>query len=70
VLLYGFHECLAPRGRTVRVTRLKAALAASGYPDGRVDRTLARHIASGLIGKRGRRIGTTYQLAQGEATVP
>jgi len=62
LLLYGFHQFLSPPGRAVLVTRLKAALTASGYPQGRIDRTLQRHLAAGLAGKRGRRIGSTYHL--------
>jgi hypothetical protein len=62
LLLYGFHRRLGSDGHAVLVTRLKAALAASGYPVARVDRMLAPHVDAGLVRKRGRRIGSTYEL--------
>src|SRR5262249_20882920 len=61
LLLHGFQQFVSS-GRPVPVTRLKAALAASGYPDARIDRSLWRHVGAGLIVKRGRRIGSVYQL--------
>lgn len=62
LLLYGFHRFLDGDGRAVAVTRLKAALAASGYTDGRINRTLERYRAAGLVAKRGQRKGSRYQL--------
>ncbi len=64
LLLFGFHRTLGGDGHAVPVTRLKAALAASGYPVERVDRMLAGHIDAKLIRKRGHRIGITYELTE------
>jgi hypothetical protein len=62
LLLHGFQQMLGPAGNRVPVTRLKAGLAASGYPVDRLAQTLAGHITAGLVTKQGRRIGSTYQL--------
>lgn len=62
LLLYGFHQSLGEEGRAVAVTRLKAALNASGHPGVRINRTLERYRAARLIKKRGRRKGSTYEL--------
>ena len=62
LILYGYHECLPTDGQAVDVTRLKAALAASGYRNARIDRTLASHVSAGSVAKVGHRRGSTYQL--------
>ena len=62
LLLYAFQQAFGATDRGVEVTRLKAALTASGYSDARVDRTLAQHVSAGLVTKRGRRKGSSYQL--------
>jgi len=65
LLLYGFHCSFDGDGRAVPVTRLRAALTASGHTDARVDRTLEPYRAAGLVKKRGQRKGSTYQLTPG-----
>jgi hypothetical protein len=62
LLLYGFHQSLGEDGRAVGVTRLKAALSASGHSGARMDRTLERYRAARLVKKVGRRKGSTYEL--------
>ena len=62
LILYGYHECLPRDGQAVDVSRLKTALAASGYRNARIDRTLAAHVSAGSVVKVGYRRGSTYQL--------
>ena len=62
LILYGYHECFPRDGQAVDVARLKTALAASGYRNARVDRTLAPHVSAGSVVKVGQRRGSTYQL--------
>ena len=62
LLLYGFRQCGADDGQELLATRLQAALAASGYRRGRLDRTLARHRAARLVRQAGHRKGSTYEL--------
>ena len=68
LLLYGFHRSLDGDGSAIPVTRLRAALTASGHTDSRIDRTLERYRIAGLVKKRGQRKGSSYQLtASGRA---
>ena len=62
LILYGYHRCFGADGQEVLATRLKQALAASGYRRKRLDRTLARHVAARLVKHTGRRKGSTYEL--------
>jgi hypothetical protein len=64
LILYGYHLCFGDDGQAVLVTRLKEALAASGHPRSRIDRTLARHVTARLLRKTGHRKGSTYQLTK------
>lgn len=49
LILYGYRLCFGEEGQAVVVTRLKEALAASGHPRSRIDRTLARHVRARLL---------------------
>jgi hypothetical protein len=62
LILYGFRRYFGADGQAVLATRLKEALAASGYLCDRVDRALARHVAARLVKHTGRRKGSTYEL--------
>ncbi len=63
LLLFGFGTLSAAgNGGAITPTRLAAAMRASGYPVQRVDRTLAPHVAAGLLHRSGPRKQPTYTL--------